>query len=404
MIRFASRFVFALLVGAALVVACTQAATPAAPNSAPVTVEVTREQVVVQTVLATVAVPVEVTREIFVEVTPPPPPPGTPPGSPERPLTLVFSPHYGIEVTRLRASALVQALTTATGLALRAEVPATNAEAVALACQDPAATVAFLTALEYTLAARQCDLQAVLAGVRDGIPWSAAMVMVRTTDDPPIATLADLAGRSWGVANPDDVATSLYYRARLAEAGITPGAQTAYDTDTSAVIAGIDGEVDFVTASYLPPILPFDEVQWQYGVDDPELWRSSGSLPYRSGIGFVVVIDYVENGGYRVRDARASALDARNRIFIDTRILDLSPQIPNDAVALGAQMPLAVANALTRALQAHGTTPACGSTLCSSDFFNWEALSAVEPAAYDAVQFTIDRLDLSAEEVLDLLD
>ena len=179
---------------------------------------------------------------------------------------------------------------------------------------------------------------------------------------------------------------------------VTPGARSTYDTDASTVIAGNDNEVEFVTASYLPPILPRNERQWVYGEDDPELWRVDG-MPFRSGIGFVVVTTYVDQGGWRVRDARSIALDSRQFIFGNTDIMLLSEQFPNDAIAFGSQLPIGLANQVSAALTAHAATEACQATLCSSDFFAWEGIAVVDDAFYDSVRFVIDTLELSAEEI-----
>ncbi len=414
MIRYVRQTLLFCLLGL-LVVACQQQ--PVVPAGEPdvVTVEVVREIVVEKTIVATVNVPVEVTREVFVPVTVQPLPAAVEPtatptvvpvlGSAEFPIRLVFSPVYGEQVTEVRGQALADALSAETGLSFLPIVSATSAEALENACAQPEATVAFLTSLEYVLGNRRCSLQNAYAGVRDGIPWVASMIVTRapaTTEDR-VDSLEDLAGKSWAVASTDDLTNFLYYQAVFAERGIEVGPVTTYETDASAVIATFDEREAFVTATYIPPLLPFEERQWVYGVDDPEIWRDSGTMPRRSGIGYVVVDNYVERGGYRVRDARAIALDSRPTIFVYTDLVEVGAQLPNDAVAFGNGMPLGLTREIGAAMERHAQNEACVGSLCSADFFNWEGVAAVDDTFYDSVRFVIDQLSLSDEQVFSYL-
>ncbi|MGB1253585.1 MAG: hypothetical protein ACPG8W_23440, partial [Candidatus Promineifilaceae bacterium] len=196
---------------------------------------------------------------------------------------------------------------------------------------------------------------------------------------------------------------SLYWEALFSAETISPGPVTEYETDASTVIAVNDDEVDFVTASYLPPIYPRNEYQWEYGVDDAESWRDTGQMPFRSGIGYVVVETYVDRGGWRVRDARSIALDSRPFIFANTDIMLLSEQIPNDAIAFGAAMPIALVRQIGSDLEQHALTEACQTSICSKDLFAWEGVTAVDNTFYDAVRFVMDELDLSAENIADII-
>lgn len=404
-----------LLLFVACLAACGDGATPTPINGA-VTVEVTREVIVERTVVATVNVPVEVTREVLVPVTVVPlleadatevmltPEPALL-GSAENPLRLVFSPIYGEQVTQLRGQMLAEALSAETGLAFTAIVPANSSAAVESACAQPDATVAFLTSLEFVLANRRCSLQNQFAGLREGIPWVASMLVTRApaTDADRIDALADLAGQSWAVASTSDLTNYLYYQAVFASQGIEVGPVTEYDTDASAVIAAFDEVEDFVTATFIPPLLPYEERLWEYGVDDPELWRVNGNMPRRSGIGYVVVYDYVFRGGYRVRDARAIALDSRPDMFVFTDLIEVGAQLPNDAVAIGSEVGFGLARTLIPALERHAQSEDCLVTVCSADFFNWEGIVSVDDTFYDSVRFIVDELELSDEQVFGYL-
>lgn len=369
-----------------------------------ITVEVVREVEVTQ--FATVQVPVEVTRETYIEVTqaietvePTLEPTEAPIGSAENPIHLVFSPLFEPSVITVRAATIVNTMQEATGLSLQATVPTTHDEAIALACADPEKTISFLSALEYVLAHEQCDLQIAQAGVRNGYNWSASMLVVPESAE--ITTLTELEERTWGVSLEDEFLSKLYFEALFSAENIPITSVSEYESDTTTMIAMADNEIGFATAGYIPPILPYNDRQWVYGEDDPELWLRTGTLPYRSGIGFAVVIDYVQNGGYQVRDARASVLDVRRSIFVDTRILTLSEPIPNDAIAYSTQFPLGLARTIDSALVAlSADEEVCLATLCSADFFAWEGINGIEDVDYNAVRFVIDTLQLSEADVL----
>ena len=394
-----------------MLIACQQAPAPTAQPPSPVdpvvvTVEVTRpievSKEVVVTQFATVQVPVEVTREIYVEVTPVPTDEADMTvGSADNPIRLVFTPIHDAGITEQRATALSLRLGQSTGLSFDVVVVQDSAELLEQVCTNPDATVAFLTAIEYVFAQRKCDLQISYAGIRNRIPWSASMIVVR--DDGEISELADLEGKSWAVADVTDITNSLYFQALFEAEGVEVQAPTAFGTDNSALIATYEEEQDFVTAPFLPPILPYDEREWEYGVDDPEIWLRTGTNPIRSGIGFVVVVDYVDEGGYQVRDARASVLDAVGNIFVTTEILQLSERLPNDAIAYGNQIPLGIASEIDSILAEFAAGDGCVASLCSDDFFDWEGVSPVDDNLYDSIRFIIDTLNLTEADIPSIL-
>jgi ABC-type phosphate/phosphonate transport system substrate-binding protein len=398
---FSARLVVSVLLGVILLAAC------ASPDSAEtvVTVVVTsqaeREVEITRDVVVTVQVPVEITRQIFIPVTETP----VPIGSDARPIRLLFAPAAEPSTIVSRASRIESYLEDTLGLAFQAITPLTYNEFFTAACDHSAETVAFMPALAYPYVNEQCDLQAQFTGLRDGLPWSASMIVVRSEGDV-LEELVDLEERVWGVSDSAELANSLYFQARFAEEGIEPGAVKQFGADAVALVAFAEDEedLDFVTARYVPPILPFDERQWQFGEDDPEIWREVSNFPRRSGIGFVVVSGYVENGGYRVRDARSAVLDTADRIFIDTTILDLSAQIPNAAIAFDANMPLGLATQIGDALIGLADSAECPQSLCAGDFYAWEGITATTDGAYEPVRYVIEQLELDEEAISGYLE
>lgn len=344
------------------------------------------------------AVPIEVTRivnqevtrvvpeEVVVEVT------KSPVGTNERPVQLLFPPTVNTAVITTRGEPLAQALTEATNQQFAVGIPDDTQTMIDLLCAAPQDTIGFLSALDYARASQQCGVQPGLVAVQsDGLTWQAGMIVTRR--DSGLNAIEDLAGRSWGVVDTTSVPEFLAIQAQLADAGVEPGEIIEFDTTSSLMLALYNREVDFVTAAYIPPILPYDERPWQYGEDPPEIWRRLGLSPTRSPIGYVIVFGEVEFGGYRLRDARASIFDTTPGVYDETQILALSPQVPNGTVAFGADFPLGLAREVTAVLPQFAASEACVNSVCSTDFYGWAGLEPVTDNVYAPLQALLETGD-----------
>lgn len=305
-------------------------------------------------------------------------------GSEERPIQIWSAPSVAADIGDARAAILTRALADATGYAVDVRLAASDEEAIEGLCANSSGAMAILTAGDFVTAAGACEAQAGLAAVRFGHPWHTGMIVVQ--QDSGISSLADLAGKSWGVADVDSISTSRYFQALLDEAGVEVGDIVEFTSETEVMLAFYRGEVDFATATFIPPVLPFDERPWEYGEDDPEMWRGfAGFMPERHPLGYIVVAGLPENGGYRVRDARAAVYDVEREIFNETEILQLSAPIPNDTVAFGAGFPLGTARQVMRMLAEFAASNACAQTFCARDFYDWMGLEPVDEAFYEPV-------------------
>ena len=366
-------------------------------------VEVTRE-VVSAAPTATLAPPRIVTEQVSVtrvvtetvtevlEVTP------AAPGGAERPLLLLFPPTYAEGIINGRSQALLAALSAATGQQYEVRIPESLAATVALLCAERDRAAAFLPALSTVWAQQQCGAQPALVGERFEAAWHAGMYVIPADGD--VAALADLNGKRWGIPGEQAVATYDLALAQLQRQGITPAEIVPYTGESNALLALLDGEVDFVTASFNPPIMPYEERLWTYGQDSPELWRQLDIPPSRHPIGYIEVIFGGPNsGGYRIRDARAALFDIRPEIFDVTRILSLTEPIPNGALVLGSAFPYGVAIPLTQAVVDFGNSEACLQSICSPDFYNWSGIALASDAAYAPVRQLIQTMELDAAAV-----
>jgi phosphonate transport system substrate-binding protein len=295
-----------------------------------------------------------------------------------------------------RGEALAEGLRAATGLEFAVGIADSEAVLVDLVCSAPADVIGFVSAAAYTVASEQCDARAGLVAVQeDGFTWQAGMIVIRPGG---AESLDDLAGQRWAVADTRSLPNYLYFQAQMVEAGIEPGEVVVAPEETTALLALVNNEADFTTASFTPPIMPQGQ-QWVYGQSDPEEWRLLGIAPSRSPIGYVIVAAEPALGGYRLRDARARLFDTTPAIFNDTRILALSEPIPNETVILGADFPPDLAGDILAALTAFAASGTCQTSLCSADFFGWAGLEPANDADYDPIRAIKDTLELEAADL-----
>ena len=332
-----------------------------------------------------------VTEEVVVEVEVTRPPLGTE----ARPVQLLFSPVVNTDVIAQRGELLALALAEATGYEFVVTVLEDEQAVINQMCEAPDETIAFLSAAAYVLAEEQCQAQAGSVAVNiDGLTWQSGMIVARR--DSGIRELADLEGKTWAVADRDNIANFLYFEALLADEGVELGDIIDVTGDSAAMLAVYDEEADFATADFVPPIMPYEERLWVYGEDDPEPGRYLGLPPTRSPIGYVLVNGEPEYGGYRLRDARSRVFDVVPQIYDRTQIVALSAQIPNDTVAFGRDFPLGLARQVITNLTAFAADEDCRESLCATDFYGWAGLQPVEEATFEPVVFVQETLDLSA--------
>ncbi len=385
--------VVAILILATVLVACQ-----------PQTVEVTR--VVTETQTETVEVPVEVEVEVPVEVTRVVTEVQTETvveemaalGSEERPIKVLFVPSVDVDAIIAGGDVLATALEDATGMKYEVSVPTSYAATIEEMCASPDDTIGFIPAQGYVLANNRCGVTVGGAAVRFGLSWYAAQFVVPSDSD--ATSVEDLAGKTWCIPDFGSTSGYLYPSALFAELGIEPGEIVEAGGHSNAMLAVYNGDCDFATAYFSPPLLPNYARSWTYGVDDPEIWREAGVSPVRNEAGRTFVGGDPADGGYRVLDARSSVSDTAPDIFDKTRILALTDQIPNDTVSFGPEFPLNTANNIVAALIDFTASEECAQSICSEEFYNWTGLEAVTDGFYDPVRSAMDFLGITEEDIL----
>jgi phosphonate transport system substrate-binding protein len=349
----------------------------------PVEVTVVVEEVVTEVV----------TEEVIVEAE------KAPLGSEERPIKVLFVPSVEADVIISGGGIMADALKEATGLNFEVAVPTSYAATLEEMCASPDDTIGFIPAQLYVLANDTCGVTVGAAAVRFGLPWYAAQFVVPANSD--IESLEDLAGKSWAIPDFGSTSGYLFPTAMFQEAGIEPGEIIEAGGHSQAMLAVNNGDVDFATGFFSPPLLPFYERQWQYGVDDPEIWREAGVSPVRNEEGRTFVNGDPADGGYRVLDARQTVGDTAPEIFDNTRILILTDPIPNDSLSFGPDFPLNTANQIISALDEwiDEDNPECMESICSDEFYNWTGIDPASDNFYDAIRFLMSSLGITEEDV-----
>jgi phosphonate transport system substrate-binding protein len=374
----------------------------------PEQIEVLVTRIVTEIQEREVEVPVEVTRivtetetetvveEVIVEV----PIAAAILGSAEKPIKVLFVPSVDVETIVTGGELVADALAAATGLEFEVSVPTSYAATIEEMCASPDDTIGFIPAQGYVLANDRCGVTVGGSAVRFGLPWYAAQIVVRA--DSGIETLEDLNGKTWGIPDFGSTSGYLFPTAMFQAAGIVPGDEVETGGHSNSMLAIYNGEVDFATAFFSPPLLPNYERQWAYGVDDPEIWRVVGESPIRNEAGRTFVGGDPADGGYRILDARSSVADTAPDIFDVTKILALTDQIPNDSISFGPDFPLSLANDIVSALDewVDEDNPDCAASLCSEEFYNWTGVDPTTDGFYDAVRFLKDQLGITEEDVL----
>lgn len=363
------------------------------PQTVEVPVEVTR--VVTETQEVEVEVPVEVTR-VVTETVVEEAAQEAPLGSEERPIQVLFVPSVEVEAIISGGEVLAAALQEATGYNYEVSVPTSYAATIEEMCASPEDTIGFIPAQGYVLANERCGVTVGAAAVRFGLPWYAAMIVVPADSD--AETIEDLNGLTWAIPDYGSTSGYLYPLSMFTEAGVEPGEIVEAGGHNNAMLAVYNGEVDFATAFFSPPLLPGGE-SWEYG-DDPEIWRQADAAPERTEEGQTLVAGGPDEGGYRILDARSSVTDTAPDIFDQTRILALTPPIPNDTISFGPQFPLSVAEEIVDALVAFTASDECLQSICSEEFYNWTGLEPVSDSFYDPVRANMEVLGITEEEIL----
>ncbi len=306
-------------------------------------------------------------------------------GSPENPIQVLFVPSVDAGEIVSGGQVMAAALKKATGLSFEVSVPTSYAATIEAMCASPDKTMGFIPALGYVLANNRCGVDVGGAAVRYGLSWYTEEFLVPRDSD--VKSLADLAGKKWAVPDRGSTSGFLYPSAEFKALGVEPGEIIEAGGHGAAVLAVYNGEVDFATAYFSPPLTT---PKWIYG-QDPEPYDVMNVKLDDKG--------HAMSGDIRVLDARASVMETAPDVFAKVRILKLGDKIPNDTVSFGPDFPQGLRARILNALVVFAGSDECQQSICSDKFYNWTGVEPVGDSFYDPVRRLIDVLGYTEEDI-----
>ena len=310
-------------------------------------------------------------------------------GTPENPIQVYFVPSAEAQTLIEGGEVLKAALEEATDLSFEVFVPTSYAATIEAMCAAPDSSIGFPPAAGYVIGHERCGIQVVGAAVRFGWPVYWAQYIVSRDSD--IYTFGDLEGRSW--AYPDATSTSGFIvpSVELQVAGIEPGEQIEAGGHNQAVLAVYNGEADFATTFFSPPLMP--GAPWSFG-DLPEPYDLSVDEAYINDEGRLFV------GDIRIMDARSSVRETAPDVVDEVRIIGISDPIPNDTMSTGPDFPPELAQEIFDAIVAFSETEGWAeSALGSEDGYSWSTVAPIDDSVFDSVRTQFEILGLTEEDI-----
>ena len=317
--------------------------------------------------------------------------PATDIGSEANPIKVLFVPSVDAQVIVSGGEIMANALKEATGLNFEVSVPTSYAATIEEMCASPENSMGFIPGLGYVLANQLCGVDVAYKAVRFGNDVYWAQILVPRDGD--IQSLADLNGKKW--AYPDAGSTSGYLAILplFAENGIEPGETLEAGGHTGAVRAVYNGEADFASSFFSPPLKPEGEEAWKSG-DAPDIPDDliDSCAPSEDGSKLMC-------GDWRVLDARASLREEAPDVVQKVKILALSPDIPNDTLSFSPDFPEELRAQIVDALAAFAGTDAWNESIGNQDFYGWTGINPATDAEYDVVRAMIEQAGLTLEDL-----
>jgi phosphonate transport system substrate-binding protein len=177
----------------------------------------------------------------------------------------------------------------------------------------------------------------------------------------------------------------------LDEAGVTPGETVESGGHEQAALAVYNGEADFGTTFFSPPLVEGSE--WAPG-DPPDVPDDlvESCAPNEEGELFC-------GEGFRVLDARSGATTEAPDIVQQVRILEITDEIPNDTLSFGPDFPAELRTQIEEALVAFSETPEWAESIGHEDFYGWTGIQPATDAEYDIVRTVVDSQGITLEDL-----
>jgi phosphonate transport system substrate-binding protein len=309
-------------------------------------------------------------------------------GSEGNPIQVYFVPSGEAQVIVEGGAALAALLKDATGLNYEVYVPTSYAATVEAMCAAPDKTMGFIPAAGYVIANNRCGVDVAAAAIRNGWAVYWAQYIVRRDSD--IYVLGDLEGKTWGYGDPGSTSGYIVPATELKSRNITPSKEVQTGGHNQTVLAVYNGEVDFGTTYYSPPITP--GAAWQTG-DLPEPFDLTVDESYIGDDGELYV------GQVRIMDARRAVRETAPDVVNAVRVLAISAAIPNDTLSFGPDFPAEVRQQVVDALFALAQDKEKWDTTALSTSYSWTGIAPISDSAFDPVRLEFEMLGLTEEDI-----
>ncbi len=360
-----------LLLAAFILSACQPAATPTPePTSPPAT-----------------TAPTQPPPPTEVPPTPTPEPPKI--GTAERPIKVLFVPSVDTQVIVSGGQIMAEALKKATGLEFVVSVPTSYAATIEEMCASPEDTIGFIPGLGYVLANQLCGVDVSFKAIRNKLDVYYAQILVRRDSD--IQSIKDLNGKKWGYGDAGSTSSYMVPLVMFRDAGVTPSESVETGGHPQAAKALYNGEVDFATTFYSPPLKPEGMEPWKPG-DNPDIPEDLIDECKVTEDG-----NNIDCGGWIVLDARRNLRTEAPDVVQKLRILTISPPIPNDTLSFGPDFPGDLRAQIEQALVEFSKTEEWKNSIGSRDFYGWSGLSPAEDKEYDFVRKMVEAAGITLE-------
>jgi phosphonate transport system substrate-binding protein len=319
-------------------------------------------------------------------------------GSAERPIQVLFVPSVDAQVIVSGGEIMDEALTAATGLEFEVSVPTSYAATIEEMCAAPADTMGFIPGFGYVLASNLCGVDVAFKAVRFGWPVYWSQILVPRDSD--ITSIEDLAGLTWAVPDLGSTSGYLVPLVQLNDAGVEPGEIVEAGGHPNAALAVYRGDADFATTFFSPPLI-LDGDAWAIG-DPPQV---PDDLVDLCGPTDEEDPDLYCGDNFRVLDARASAITDAPDIIQKVRILEISPEIPNDTLSFGPDFDPDVRTQIEEALLAFAneceTDENCAwnDSIGNQDFYGWTGIEPATDAEYDTLRQVVDVAGITLDDL-----
>lgn len=312
-------------------------------------------------------------------------------GTEAHPIKVLFVPSVDAQVIVSGGEVMADALNEATGLHFTVSVPTSYAATIEEMCASPTDSMGFIPGLGYVLANQLCGVDVGFKAVRFG--WDNYWAQLLVQRDSGIESLADLDGTKW--AYPDAGSTSGYLAILplLADNGVTLGETLEAGGHTGAVRAVYNGEADFASSFFSPPLKPEGEEAWKPG-DEPDIPAELIDSCAVTEDGRRLMCE-----DWRVLDARAGLREEAPDIVEKVRILAISPAIPNDTLSFSPDFPDDLREEIAAALAEFAETEAWDESIGDQDHYGWTGINPASDAEYDVVRQMIETAGLTLEDL-----